>query len=80
VRAVVEGGRALRGVGLLLILEAISKLASLGKGIEALEKAKERLDSLKEEIKLNEQLAAIKLKLDAQEATSLEGLRERECF
>jgi hypothetical protein len=78
VRAVVEGGRALRGVGLLLILEAISKLASLGKGIEALEKAKERLDSLKEEIKLNEQLAAIRLKLDAQEATSLQGLRERE--
>jgi hypothetical protein len=77
VRAVVEGGRALRGVGLLLILEAISKFTSLGKGIEALEKAKERLDSLKEEIKLNEQLAAIKLKLDAQEATSLEGLRER---
>jgi hypothetical protein len=77
VRAVVEGGRALWGVGLLLILEAISKLTSLGKGIEALEKAKERLDSLKEEIKLNEQLAAIKLKLDAQEATSLEGLRER---
>jgi hypothetical protein len=78
VRAVVEGGRALRGVGLLLILEAISKLASLGKGLEALEKAKERLDSLKEEIRLNEQLAAIKLRLDAQEATSLEALRERE--
>jgi hypothetical protein len=77
VRAVVEGGRALRGVGLLLILEAISKLASLGKGIEALEKAKERLDSLRDEIRLNEQLAAIRLKLDAQEATSLEGLRER---
>jgi hypothetical protein len=78
VRAVVEGGRALRGVGLLLILEAISKLASLGKGLEALEKAKERLDSLKEEIRLNEQLAAIKLRLDAQEATSLEALRKRE--
>jgi hypothetical protein len=78
VRAVVEGGRALRGVGLLLILEAISKLASLGKGIEALEKAKERIDALRDEIKLNEQLAAIKLKLDAQEATSLAALRERE--
>jgi hypothetical protein len=74
----VEGGRALRGVGLLLILEAISKLASLGKGIEALEKAKERIDALRDEIKLNEQLAAIKLKLDAQEATSLGALRERE--
>jgi DNA repair exonuclease SbcCD ATPase subunit len=77
-RAVVEAGRALRGVGLLLILEAISKLASLGKGIEALEKAKERIDALRDEIKLNEQLAAIKLKLDAQEASSLETLRERE--
>jgi hypothetical protein len=77
VRAVVEGGRALRGVGLLLILEAISKLASLGKGLEALEKAKERIDNLRDEIKLNEQLAAIKLRLEAQEATSLAGLRER---
>jgi len=78
VRAVVEGGRALRGVGLLLILEAISKLASFGKGLEALEKAKERIDSLREEIRLNEQLAAIKLRLEAQEATSLAALRERE--
>jgi uncharacterized phage infection (PIP) family protein YhgE len=77
VRAVVEGGRALRGVGLLLILEAISKLASLWKGLEALEKAKERIDNLMDEIKLNEQLAAIKLRLEAQEATSLAGLRER---
>jgi hypothetical protein len=78
VRAVVEGGRALRGVGLLLILEAISKLASLGKGLEALEKAKERIDSLRDEIRLNEQLAAVKLRLEAQEATSLAALRERE--
>jgi hypothetical protein len=78
VRAVVEGGRALRGVGLLLILEAISKLASLGKGLEALEKAEERLDSLKEEVRLNEQLAAIKLRIEAQEASSLAALRERE--
>ena len=65
VRAVVEGGRALRGVGLLLILEAISKLASLGKGLEALEKAKERIDALRDEVRLNEQLAAIKLRLEA---------------
>jgi len=78
VRAVVEGGRALRGVGLLLILEAISKLASLGKGLEALEKAKERIDSLRDEIRLNEQLAAVKLRLEAQDATSLQALRERE--
>jgi len=77
VRAVVEGGRALRGVGLMLILEAISKLASLGKGIEALEKAKERLDSLRDEVRLNEQLAAIKLRLEAQDASSLAALRER---
>jgi len=78
VRAVVEGGRALRGVGLLLILEAISKLASLGKGLDALEKAKEWIDSLRDEIRLNEQLAAVKLRLEAQEATSLAVLRERE--
>jgi acyl-CoA thioesterase FadM len=78
VGAVVEGSRALRGVGLLLILEAISKLASLGKGLEALEKAKGRIDSLRDEIRLNEQLAAIKLRLEAQEATSLAALRERE--
>jgi len=78
VRAVVEGGRALRGVGLLLILEALSKLASLGKGLEALENAKERIDSLRDEIRLNEQLAAVKLRLEAQEATSLQALRERE--
>jgi len=78
VRAVVEGGRALRGVGLLLILEAISKLASFGKGLEALEKAKERIDALRDEIRLNEQLAAIKLRLEAQDATSLQVLRERE--
>jgi len=78
VRAVVEGGRALRGVGLLLILEAISKLASLGKGLDALEKAKERIEALRDEIRLNEQLAAIKLRLEAQEATSLQALRERE--
>jgi uncharacterized phage infection (PIP) family protein YhgE len=78
VRAVVEGGRALRGVGLLLILEAISKIASFGKGLEALEKAKERIDSLRDEIRLNEQLAAIKLRLEAQDATSLQVLRERE--
>jgi len=78
VRAVVEGGRALRGVGLLLILEAISKLVSFGKGLEALEKAKERIDSLRDEIRLNEQLAAVKLRLEAQDATSLRALRERE--
>jgi DNA repair exonuclease SbcCD ATPase subunit len=78
VRAVVEGSRALRGVGFLLILEAISKLASLRKGIEALEKAKAWIDSLKDEIRLNEQLAAIKLRLEAQDATSLAVLRERE--
>jgi hypothetical protein len=78
VRAVVEGGRALRGVGLLLILEAISKLASLGKRLDALEKAKEWLDSLRDEIRLNEQLAAVKLRLEAQDATSLAVLRERE--
>jgi hypothetical protein len=78
VRAVVEGGRALRGVGLLLILEAISKLTSLGKGLEALEKAKERIDILRDEIKLNEQLSAIKLKLEAQEVSSLAALQERE--
>ncbi len=76
-RAVVEAGRALRGVGLLLILEAISKLSSLGKGLEALEKAKERIDSLRDEIRLNEQLAAIKLRLEAQEATSLAALQRR---
>jgi len=76
-RAVVEGGRALRGVGLLLILEAISKLASFGEGLEALDKARERLERVKEEVKLNEQLAAIKLKLEAIDASTLEGLREK---
>lgn len=76
-RAIIEGSRALRGVGLLLLLEGISKLLSLGEGIEALEKAGERLNRLKEEIKLNERLAALKLQLEAQDATSLAGLRER---
>jgi DNA repair exonuclease SbcCD ATPase subunit len=81
VRAIVEGGRALRGIGLLLILEvlaqAINKFTSLKEGVEALEKAEGRLDSLKEEIRLNEQLVAVKLRSEALDADTLEALRER---
>jgi DNA repair exonuclease SbcCD ATPase subunit len=77
VRAVVEGGRAITGVGLVLILEALSKIASLWEGLEALEKAEDWLNRLKERIRLNEQLAALKRQLDALDASSLAKLQER---
>jgi hypothetical protein len=77
-RAIVEGAKALRGVGIMLLLEGINKLLSLGGDIEALNTARERLKQVEEEVRLNNQLAGIKLKLARTDDETLRGLAERE--
>jgi hypothetical protein len=77
-RAIVEGAKALRGVGIMLLLEGINKLLSLGGDIEALNVARERLEQIKEEVRLNNQLAGVKLKLARVDGETLQGLAERE--
>jgi hypothetical protein len=77
-RAIVEGAKALRGVGIMLLLEGIQKLLSLGEGIEALDAAREKLELVQEEVRLNNELAGIKLKLARVDDGTLRGLAERE--
>ena len=79
-RAIVEGAKALRGVGIMLLLEGIQKLLSLGGDIEALDAARERLKQVQEEVRLNNELAAIKLKLARTDDETLKGLAQREAL
>jgi len=76
-RAIVEGGKALRSVGIILLLEALSSLLSKFGGSEELEKAQERLKLTREEIELNERLASIKQRLEAIKGETLEDLAQR---
>jgi hypothetical protein len=76
-RAIVEGSKALRGVGIMLLLEGIAKLLSLGKDIEALENAERKLKLSAEEIRINNELAAIKLRLANLDETTIKGLTEK---
>jgi hypothetical protein len=76
-RAIVEGSKALRGVGIMLLLEGIAKLLSLGKDIEALENAERKLKLAAEEIRINNELAAIKLRLANLDETTIKGLTEK---
>jgi len=76
-RAIVEGAKALRGVGIMLLLEGINKLLSLGGDIKALDAARERLEQVKEEVRLNSELAGIKLKLARTDDDTLQGLAKR---
>ena len=76
-RAIVEGTKALRGVGVMLLLEGIAKLLSLGKDIEALQNAERKLKLTSEEIRINNELAAIKLKLVNLDDTTIKGLIEK---
>jgi len=76
-RAIVEGAKALRGVGVMLLLEGISKLLSVWRDREALENAERKLDFTRQEIQLSNQLASIKLRLEAIDENSLAGLAER---
>jgi len=76
-RAIVEGAKALRGVGIMLILEGIAKLLSVWKDREALENAERKLELTKQEILLNNQLASIKLRLEAIDDDTLAGLAEK---
>jgi len=76
-RAIVEGSKALRGVGVMLLLEGISKLLSVWKDREALENAERKLEFTKQEIQLSNQLASIKLRLEAIDDNTLAGLAER---
>jgi DNA repair exonuclease SbcCD ATPase subunit len=76
-RAIVEGSKALRGVGVMLLLEGISKLLSVWKDREALENAERKLEFTKQEIQLSNQLASIKLRLEAIDENTLAGLAER---
>jgi hypothetical protein len=76
-RAIVEGTKALRGVGIMLLLEGIAKLLSIGKDIEALENAERKVRLTSEEIRINNELAAIKLKLANLDETTIKGLAEK---
>ena len=76
-RAITEGAKALRGVGIMLLLEGIGKLLSLGRDIEALENAERKLALTREEIRLNNELAAIKLRLEALDNSTIAGIAER---
>jgi hypothetical protein len=76
-RAIVEGAKALRGVGIMLILEGIAKLLSVWKDREALENAERKLELTKQEILLNNQLASIKLRLEAIDDDTIAGLAEK---
>lgn len=81
-RALVEGAKALRGIGLLLLLEGLSKLVEtfhdMVGGSERIQAAQRALDVTKQEVRLNEQLAAIKTRLDALEEDSLQAINRRE--
>jgi len=76
-RAIIEGAKALRGVGIMLLLEGIAKLLSIGKDREALENAERKLELTKQEILLNNQLASIKLRLEAIDDDTIAGLAEK---
>jgi len=76
-RAIVEGSKALWGVGIMLILEGIAKLLSVWKDREALENAERKLELTKQEILLNNQLASIKLRLEAIDDNTIAGLNEK---
>jgi len=76
-RAIVEGAKALRGVGVMLLLEGIAKLLSIGKDIEALENTERRLKLTSEEIRINNELAAIKLRLANLDESTIKGLAEK---
>jgi len=76
-RAIVEGAKALRGVGIMLLLEGIAKLLSIGKDREALENAERKLELTKQEVLLNNQLASIKLRLEAIDDDTIAGLAEK---
>ncbi len=76
-RAIVEGAKALRGVGIMLLLEGIAKLLSIGKDIEALENAERKIKLTSDEIRLNNELAAIKLKLANLDDSTIKGLAEK---
>jgi len=76
-RAIVEGAKALRGVGIMLLLEGIAKLLSIGKDREALENAERKLELTKQEILLNNQLASIKLRIEAIDDDTIAGLAEK---
>jgi hypothetical protein len=76
-RAIVEGSKALRGVGIILLLEALSSLLSKFGSREEVEKAQEKLRLLKEEIAINEKLASIKTKIEGIKGETLQELSER---
>lgn len=76
-KAIVEGGKALRSVGIILLLEALSSLISKFGGLEDLQKAQEKLKLTREEIELNERLASIKLRLEGIKGETLEDLTKK---
>ncbi len=76
-RAIVEGAKALRGVGVMLLLEGLSKLLSVWKDREALENAERKLELTKQEILLNNQLASLKLRLEAIDDDTIAGLAKK---
>ena len=76
-RAIVEGAKALRGVGIMLLLEGINKLLSLGGDVKELDAARKRLEQVEEEVRLNSELTGIKLKLARTDDETLQGLAKR---
>jgi DNA repair exonuclease SbcCD ATPase subunit len=76
-RAIVEGAKALRGVGIMLLLEGISKLLSAGKDIKEVENAERKLKLASEELRINNELAAIKLRLATLDTETIKGLTEK---
>jgi hypothetical protein len=76
-KAIVEGSKALRSVGVILLLEALSSLISKFGSSEELQKAQEKLKLLQQEIEFNERLASIKQRLDRIKGETLTELNER---
>ncbi len=73
-RAIIEGAKALRGVGVMLLLEGLSKLLSAFKNIDAIEATERKLRLAAEELRISNELASIKLKLANLDEDTIKGL------
>jgi hypothetical protein len=76
-RAIVEGTKALRSVGLILLLDTLSSLINKFGSSEEVKNAQEKLKLLREEIVYNEKLAGIKQKLERIKGETLEELSQK---
>lgn len=76
-QAFVEGSKALRSVGIILLLEVLSNLLNKFGNIEEVKNLQEKLSVLRQEIVIQEKLASIKQKLSLIKGETLEELNQR---